>query len=184
MTDYRAILLFFSKNNTVTQIATICGCSRPTVYKTIQRAKAINLQVPVPNTISDEELYVMLNPKKGRRAGYYYPDFNELDHDRIKRNFTKYRAWQKYCRVAQRMGLKAYKKSRFYKLFHNFFSPLMSALKAKTSKILEQIRAFDIAGKLILSRFGENSLEFENIKAEIVAWCKKLRLEPRKIYLT
>lgn len=181
MTDYRAILLFYSRNNTVTQIATLCGCSRPTVYKTIQRAKAINLQVPVSNTISDEELYVMLYPKRGRREGYYYPDFNELDHDRIKRSYTKYRAWQKYCRVALRKGLRAYKKTRFYELFHGFFSPLMSSLKAKVSKNLEQLRAFNIAGKMIVSRFGENSSVFGRFKAEIIAWCKKLRLEPQKI---
>ncbi len=182
MTNYRAILLYYSKNNTVTQIATICGCSRPTVYKTIQRAKEIDLQVPVSKNISDEQLYIMLYPKKGRRDGYYYPDFNELDHDRIKRSHSKYRAWQKYCRVAHSKGLKAYKKSRFYQLLHNFFSPLMSSLKAKVGEHLEQIRAFEIAGKLILSRSGPNSIPYDCVKTDILLWCKKLRLDPNKIF--
>ena len=35
MTGYRAILFFYSKNHTVAQIATLCGCSSPTVYKII-----------------------------------------------------------------------------------------------------------------------------------------------------
>lgn len=182
MTNYRAILQYYYNGNTNTQISTICGCSRTTVIKTIKKAKVLNLVIPVPKTISDEELYLMFCPQKGRKQGYYYPDFNELDHDRIKRSYTKYRAWQKYCRVAHRKGLKAYKKSRFYKLYQNFFSPLMSSLKAKVSDHLEQIRAFEIAGKLILSRFGENSKAYEHVRDDILMWCKKLRLEPRKLF--
>lgn len=182
MTNYRAILLYHHNGNTNTQIATICGCSRTTVIKTIKRAEELNLAIPVDRSISDEELYLMFCPQKGRKQGYYYPDFNELDHDRIKRKYTKYRAWQKYCRVAQRKGLKAYKKSRFYELFHKFFSPLMSSLKAKVGENLEQIRAFEIAGKWILSRFGENSAPFDSVRMDIITWCKKLRLEPQKVF--
>ncbi len=182
MTNYRAILLYYHKGNTNTQIAKICECSRTTVIKTIKRAKELNLAIPVSKSVSDEELFLMFCPNKGRKEGYYYPDFNELDHDRIKRNYTKYRAWQKYCRVAHRKGLKAYKKSRFYELIHNFFSPLTSSLKAKVSEHLEQIRAYEIAGKLILGQFGENSIAFEHVKADAIGWCKKLRLEPRKIF--
>ena len=56
MTNYRAILLYYSKNNTVTQIATICECSRPTVRRTIARAKELNLTIPVSSDITDESL--------------------------------------------------------------------------------------------------------------------------------
>lgn len=57
MINYRAILLYYSKNNSITQIATICECSRPAVRKAIKRAKEINLQIPVSDSISDQDLY-------------------------------------------------------------------------------------------------------------------------------
>ena len=66
MVNYRAILLYYTKGNTNTQIATICGCSRPTVIRTIKRSKELKLQLPVSDSISDQELYLMLFPKKGR----------------------------------------------------------------------------------------------------------------------
>lgn len=181
MTNYRAILLYHSKGNTTTQVATICECSRTTVLRTIKRAKELNLTIPVSSDITDEELYLMICPNKGRNPEYYYPDFNELDHDRKKRSFTKYRAWQKYCRVAERKGLKAYKKSRFYKLYYNFFHRLMTALRGKFGENLQEIRAFEIAGNKIIRRFGKESPAFDTIKMELVGWCKKRRLDPRKL---
>ena len=104
MTNYRAILLYYSKGNTTTQIATICDCSRTTVIRAVKRAKAINLSLPVSDKIKDEELYFMLYPKRGPNKEYYRPDFYLLNKDKKKRGFTKYRAWQKYCRVAKREG--------------------------------------------------------------------------------
>ena len=76
------------------------------------------------------------------------------DHDRKKRSFTKYRAWQKYCRVAERKGLKAYRKSRFYKLYYNFFHHLMTALRGKFGENLQEIRAFEIARNKIIKLFA------------------------------
>ncbi len=70
MTNYRAILQYHFNGNTNTQISTICGCSRTTVIKTIKRAKELNLVIPVSKTISNEELYLMFCPQKGRKQGY------------------------------------------------------------------------------------------------------------------
>ena len=65
MTDYKSILLYYYKGNTNTQIATICGCSRTTVIKTIKRAKELNLKLPLPATLRDADLYLMLYPIPG-----------------------------------------------------------------------------------------------------------------------
>ncbi len=121
MTNYSAILLYYSKENTITQIATICDCSRTTVIRAAKRAKAIKLSLPVPKEISDKELYFMLYPGRGPKKEYLKPDIWAIDKDRKKRSFNKYRAWQKYCRVARRDGYKAYSKSQFYKLYQVFF---------------------------------------------------------------
>lgn len=107
MTDYKSLLLYYYKGNTNTQIATICGCSRTTVIKTIKRAKELNLKLPLPATLRDSDLYLMLYPKRGKRKGYYIPDIHSIEKDRKKRRFSKFRAWQKYCRVAKREGYNA-----------------------------------------------------------------------------
>lgn len=86
MINYRAMLLYYTKGNTNTQIATICQCSRTTVIKVIKRAKELKLQLPIPDSITDQQLFLMLYPKRGRKTGYYYPDFYLLDKDRKKRS--------------------------------------------------------------------------------------------------
>ena len=96
MTDYKSILLYYYKGNTNTQIATICGCSRTTVIKTIKRAKELNLKLPLPATLRDSDLYLMLYPKRVKRKGYYIPNIHSIEKDRKKRRFSKFRAWQKY----------------------------------------------------------------------------------------
>lgn len=92
MTDYKSIFLYYYKENTNTQIATICGCSHTTVIKTIKRAKELNLKLPLPVTLRDSDLYFMLYPKRGKRKGYYIPDIHSIEKDRKKRRFSKFRA--------------------------------------------------------------------------------------------
>ena len=83
MVNYRAILFYYHYGNTTTQIATICECSRTTVIKTIKRVKQLDLKLPIADSVSDQELYVMLYPKRGRREEYYLPDWYLLDKDKI-----------------------------------------------------------------------------------------------------
>jgi len=177
--NYRAILLYYSKGNTNTQIATICGCSRTTVIKTIKRAQKIKLALPVADSIKDKELYLMLYPNRGRNHDYYMPDFYLLDKDRRKRGFSIYRAWQKYCRVAKREGYKAYQKSKFYELYKERFS--CSEEHAIISENLNKIAGYDIL-RLFIARNKISELAAKNIEEEISLWCKQLRLDENKIW--
>ena len=181
MTNYRAILLYHSKGNTTTQVATICGCSRTTVIRTVKRAKEINLTVPVSDSITDKQLYFMLYPKRGPKKEYYMPDFYLLNKDRKKRSFTKYRAWQKYCRVAKREGYKAYGKSRFYKMYKDYFTPKLPE-EACCSENLKQIKAFN----WLRAVYSDTKRYFDSVRIrlehEIDEWCKKRRLDKHKIW--
>ena len=143
MTNCRAILLYYSKGNTTTQTAIICDCSRTTVIRAIKSAKAIGPALPVSDQIKDEELCFMLYPKRGPKKEYYRSDFYILNQDKKKRGFTKYRAWQKYCRVAKREGYKAYGKSWFHKLYKDFFAFYMSS-RVKRGENMKQIRLFTL----------------------------------------
>ena len=180
MTNYRAILLYYSKGNTNTQIATICECSRTTVIKVIKRAKELNLQFPVSDSISDQQLFLMLYPTRGRRQEYYCPDYYLLDKDRKKRSFSKFRAWLKYCRVCAREGRKAYKKTQFYKLYYlHSHKPF---IRATSSKNLMQIRLYEALAERILKKYGPDHFAFLEFDQERAAWCSKLRLDKHKLW--
>lgn len=182
MVNYRAILLYYTKGNTNTQIATICGCSRPTVIRTIKRSRELKLQLPVSDSISDQELYLMLFPKKGRDESYYCPDFYLLDKDRKKRSFSKFRAWLKYCRICAREGRKAYKKTQFYKLY--YLSSHKPYIRATSSKNLMQIRLYEALAERLLKKYGADHFAFLEFDQERTAWCSKLRLEKHKLWAT
>lgn len=121
MTNYRAILDYYYKGNTTSQIARICECSRTTVLKTIKRAKECGIELPIGIRMNDYELLAVLYPKRLRREGYTQPDFKAIDKDKIKRKLTKYVAWRRYYKRTIAAGGKPYKKSQFFKLYKLYF---------------------------------------------------------------
>ena len=180
MTNYKAILLYYIKGNTTTQIATICQCSRPTVLKVIKRAAELNLQLPISDSLSNRDLYFMLYPDRDRDEDYYLPSWSELDKDMLKRSFSKRRAWQKYCRVAQRLGLKAYGKSRFYKLYNDYFFATES--QEATSEVLAKIKYFQDGLEMIANINGVESELYRQFIIERDEWCREMRLDKTKIW--
>lgn len=152
------------------------------MLKTIKRAKEIGFALPVSNKISDLQLCRMLYPRHVNRAEYYVPDFYELDRDKRRRGFTKYRAWQKYCRVAAKLSLKAYRKSRFYKLYSNFFCYSVANAQAKGGAVLNKIFEFRLKRLWAYCNFGIDSSNYVKIQKEKEAWCKKMRLEKAHIW--
>ena len=117
MTNYRAILNFYSKGNTTTQIAKLCECSRTTVLKTIKRAKECGIQLPLTSEMSDLKLLTMLYPKRVHREGYVQPDFYSLEKDKKKRKLTIFVMWRRYYKRTLAAGGKPYGKSQFFKMF-------------------------------------------------------------------
>ena len=183
MTNYRAILQYYFQGDTITQIATICQCSRTTVLKTIKRATEINLTLPIADSISDKDLYLMLYPNRGRKEEYYLPDWYELNKDKTKRKFTKYRAWQKYCRVAKKLGLKAYGKSRFYRLYKDYLT-VHTKPAAIVGQILKTIRDYTFVTDFLLRSFGKQNTTYQKYITVRDKWCKSLRLDATKLWAT
>ena len=154
MTNYRAILEYHYKGNTTTQVARICECSRTTVL-----------------------LLCKLYPNRVQRAEYTYPDFEAIIKDKKKRKLTKYVAWRRYYKRTIAAGGRPYKKSQFFKLYKTFYS--RSSLRFKNTKTIDQIKAYRLVGRYFESSRMTNSLE--NLKSEILEFCKKLRLRPQRI---
>lgn len=182
MTNYKAILLYHSKGNTTTQIATICQCSRPTVLKVINRASELNLKVPVSDSLSNKDIYFMFYPDRDRNEEYYLPSWSELDKDMLKRSFSKYRAWQKYCRMAKRLGLKAYGKTHFYNLYNDYFFCFESEQKEGHNAVLAKIKYFEQGLDIIANTCGTDSEPYRQFLVERDDWCKKMRLDKTKIW--
>lgn len=168
--------------NTTTQIATICQCSRTTVIKTIKRTQELNLQIPIPNAVSDKELYSMLYPNRSRKEEYYLPNWLELEKDKTKRSFSLYRAWQKYCRVANRLGLKAYGKTRFYNMYNQYFSLIQYVPQSKVGDVLKKIRYYEFAVGVVTKDYGVDSEQYRRLIAERDSWCVSHRLDKANIF--
>lgn len=105
------------------------------------------------------------------------PDIHSIEKDRKKRRFSKFRAWQKYCRVAKREGCKAYSKSRFYSLFHEYGSA-GARFHVKKSKNIGDILGFT----LLQSRYSNDATSFEFVEKQMDDWCKERRLDKYKIW--
>lgn len=178
MTNYRAILEYHYKGNTTTQVARICECSRTTVLKTIKRAKECGLTQSSVAGMNDFKLLCKLYPNRVQRAEYTYPDFEVIIKDKKKRKLTKYVAWRRYYKRTIAAGGRPYKKSQFFKLYKTFYS--RSSLRFKNTKTIDQIKAYGLVGRYFESSRMTNSLE--NLKSEILEFCKKLRLCPQRIF--
>lgn len=166
MTNYKAILLYHSKGNTTTQIATICQCSRTTVLKVIKRATELNLKIPVSDSLLNKDVYFILYPNRDRNEAYYLPSLSELDKDMLKQSYTRHRAWQKYCRVAKRLGLKAYGKTHFYDLYNDYFFCFESEQTEVQNSILSKIRYFEQGLSMIINTCGADSEPYQQFLAE------------------
>ena len=178
MTNYRAILEYHYKGNTTTQVARICECSRTTVLKTTKRAKECGLTKSSVAEMNDFKLLCKLYPNRVQRAEYTYPDFEAIIKDKKKRKLTKYVAWRRYYKRTIAAGGKPYEKSQFFKLYNTFYK--RSSFKFKYTEVINQIKAYRLVGRYFETSRMTNS--FENLKSEILEYCKKLRLNPRRIF--
>ena len=60
MSKYKLIIEYYQKGNNNSQIATLCSCSRMTVWRVFQRIKALGIEVYVLNDMSEEEKCAVL----------------------------------------------------------------------------------------------------------------------------
>lgn len=122
----------------------------------------------------------MLYPNRDRNEEYYLPSWSELDKDMLKRSFSKYRAWQKYCRIAKRLGLKAYGKTRFYNLYNDYFFAYNS--NECLTENLAKIKYFTDGLEIIVKVNGADSNAFHQFVSERDDWCKEKGLDKNKIW--
>lgn len=76
MVKYKLIIEYLKKGNNFTQVATLCGCSRMTVWRVVQRLNSLTIELVDYQNISEEELTQILFPERVKKGkGYLIPDF-------------------------------------------------------------------------------------------------------------
>ena len=177
MTNYKAILGYYHKGNTTTQIAKLCECSRTTVLKTIKRAKQCGLELPLSDKTTDYDLLKTLYPKRVRKAEYAAPDFYELEKDKKKRKLTIFVMWRRYYKRTLAAGQKPYGKSQFFKMFKMYRTN--SKFHFQSTETMK--KAYSFAWEASYFAKGKRMLTMREAWEKLVLWCKKMRLDPQKI---
>ena len=76
MSKYKLIIEYYQKGNNNSQIATLCSCSRMTVWRVFQRIKALGIEIYALKDMSEEEISSLLFPERAKVGdGYLIPDF-------------------------------------------------------------------------------------------------------------
>lgn len=109
MKNYKLIIEYYKKGNNNSQIATLCSCSRMTVWRVFQRVKALGIEVYVLNDMSKEEISSLLFPERAKAGeGYLIPDFKWEEFQMCKHQSSIRLCWRRYCKRAAKQNLMAY----------------------------------------------------------------------------
>lgn len=105
MTKYLEILRLHSLEFSGRNIATICGCSRNTVAKVLNRAKELGISWPLQNeAMTDADIEQMMFPKEQANSVRRKPNTDYI-HKELKRNGVNLKLlWTEYCEECRMNG--------------------------------------------------------------------------------
>lgn len=109
MKNYKLIIEYYQKGNKQEQIATLCSCSRMTVFTVLKRFRALELNYDDVKSMSEEEISSLLFPKRPKAGeGYLIPDFKWEEFQMCKHRSSIRLCWRRYCKRAAKQNLMAY----------------------------------------------------------------------------
>ncbi len=102
MVKYRLIIEYHQKGNNNTQVATLCSCSRMTVWKVINRLNEADISAEELLELSDEKINSILFPERKKQSdGYLIPDYKWEDYQMRKRGVSIRLCWRRYTALAE-----------------------------------------------------------------------------------
>ena len=177
MKNYKLIIEYYQKGNKQEQIATLCSCSRMTVWRVFQRIKALGIEVYVLNDMSEEEISSLLFPERAKAGdGYLIPDFKWEEFQMVKHRSSIRLCWRRYCKRAAKQNLTAYSWKSFIILYNAYRKPKIEACDPN-DKIRNKLKDFNF----LLSCCPRGSIKYEVILRQKQEWLKYLQLEEDKI---
>ena len=177
MSKYKLILEYYLKGNSRTQIATLCDCSRMTVWRVLQRVNAIGIGIGELSGMSEKELAYLLFPERAKPGdGYLIPDFKWEEFQMVKHRSSIRLCWRRYCKRAAKQNLMAYSWKSYIILYNAYRKPKIEACDPN-DKIRNKLKDFNF----LLSCCPRGSINYEVIKIQKEEWLKSLKLEEDKI---
>ena len=177
MSKYKLIIEYYQKGNNNSQIATLCSCSRTTVWTVLKRIKALGIEVYVLNDMSEDEIASLLFPERAKAGdGYLIPDFKWEEFQMCKHRSSIRLCWRRYCKRAAKQNLMAYSWKSFIILYNTYRNPKI-VVEDPNDKIRNKLKDFNS----LLSCCPHGSINYEVIKIQKEEWLKSLKLEEDKI---
>ena len=148
MTNYREILRMNSLGFNKTEIAQSLQCSRTTVRTVIRLAEEHNLQYPLPNSMSDKDLYEVLFPTAAGKLKYKMPDYEHVYKELQRDGVTLDLLWREYVDECRQSGELPYQSTQFNKYYNDFCAKKNATmhLNHKPGEIMQVDWAGDTTG--------------------------------------
>ena len=109
MTKYKLIVEYYKKGNNQKQIATLCSCSRTTVWAVLKRFQTLEIAFVDVLEMSETEFAHLLFPERAKAGdGYLIPDFAWEEFQMCKHQSSIRLCHRRYCKRAAKQNLMAY----------------------------------------------------------------------------
>ena len=177
MVKYSLIVEYLKKGNNYSQIATLCGCSRTTVWEVVKRIDYFKIQLADIDGIDEVGLRSILFPERVRKdEKYLVIDFKWEEFQMCKHKSSLRLCWRRYCKRAVKQGLKAYSWKSYLYFYIGYKKP-----RADDDDPHDAVRNKLKRYNLLLSYCNPDGTSYEKIKQEKEDWLKSLHLEENKI---
>ena len=177
MSKYKLILEYYLKGNSRTQIATLCDCSRTTVWTVLKKVIAIGIGLDELSGMSEKELAYLLFPERAKPGdGYLIPDFKWEEFQMVKHRSSIRLCWRRYCKRAAKQNLKAYSWASFGLFYIQYRKPC-SDEDDPNDKVRNKLKHYN----LLMSFCDPGSESYRKLQKEKDEWLKSLHLDENKI---
>ncbi len=166
MVKYSLIMEYLKKGNNYSQIATLCGCSRTTVWEVVKRIDYFKIQLADIDGIDEVELRSILFPERVRKdEKYLVIDFKWEEFQMRKHQSSLRLCWRRYCKRAAKQGLKAYSWASFGLLYSQYKKPCADDDDPHDA-VRNKLKHYN----LLLSYCNPGGTSYEKIKQEKEDW--------------
>ena len=177
MVNYRLIIEYHEKGNNNTQIATLCSCSRMTVWKVVNRIVDIKIPIDELLKLDNEELKYIIFPEYMKKGdGYLIPDFKWEEFQMVKHRSSIRLCWRRYCKRAAKQNLAAYSWKVFLTSYNDYRRPKIQ-VDDPDDKIRTKLKNYNF----LLAYCESDKVMYSVIQTEKEMWLKSLGLDESKI---
>ena len=177
MVKYTLIIEYLSKGNNFSQVATLCGCSRTTVWQVLQRIDFLNISLDEIKEMQEEELRFLLFPERIKKGnGYLIPDFKWEEFQMVKHRSSIRLCWRRYCKRAAKQNLAAYSWKVFLTSYNDYRRPKIQ-VDDSDDKIRTKLKNYNF----LLAYCESDKVMYSVIQTEKEMWLKSLGLDENKI---